>query len=469
MAALPKATILVVDDDAQICESVRLLLDSLGYDVQINTNLPDALISLTEKAFDLIILDLKLDDQCGFDLIDHMEKNQLDIPVIIITGQNSEKKVIKAFKKGVIDYLKKPYEPDDFVDAVRNAIALQKKNREQFQLKEVIASSRNRYRDVVDSHKNYLCRLNIDFEVTFINRTYADCLGLDTRETIGRTYIALIHDSIQRSVLNQLLAVKSSLESATAEYKIPDPQGKFRYQQWHFQAIRNEAGNLLEIQCVGSDVTFSKMHAQKIEKKKEKYRQLAEITTDFIWEVDKEGCYTYVSPVVYDFLGYWPEEVIGKKPFDFMPEDEAERLENVFQSALHEGRLLKSLENVNIHRDGSRITLETNGVPIFDEAGFVVGYRGVDRNITDRKLVEKHLEEEKEKLREALQKVKRLSGMLPICASCKKIRDDQGYWKRLESYISEHSEAEFSHGLCPKCAEKLYPEYYDRGKKKNDD
>ena len=60
------------------------------------------------------------------------------------------------------------------------------------------------------------------------------------------------------------------------------------------------------------------------------------------------------------------------------------------------------------------------------------------------------------KMREALSKVKMLSGLLPICASCKKIRDDKGYWKQIEAYIQEHSEADFSHGICPECAKKLY-------------
>jgi hypothetical protein len=74
------------------------------------------------------------------------------------------------------------------------------------------------------------------------------------------------------------------------------------------------------------------------------------------------------------------------------------------------------------------------------------------------------LSEEQQKLiaelQGALSKIKTLRGMLPICASCKKVRDDKGYWSQIEAYISEHSEAEFSHGLCPECAQKLYPEYY---------
>jgi hypothetical protein len=62
---------------------------------------------------------------------------------------------------------------------------------------------------------------------------------------------------------------------------------------------------------------------------------------------------------------------------------------------------------------------------------------------------------------EALAEVKQLSGFLPICASCKKIRDDKGYWNQIEAYISKHSEAEFSHSMCPTCAKEFYPEYYD--------
>ncbi len=76
-------------------------------------------------------------------------------------------------------------------------------------------------------------------------------------------------------------------------------------------------------------------------------------------------------------------------------------------------------------------------------------------------------------LQEALAHVKQLSGLLPMCASCKKIRDDKGYWNQLEAYISDHSEADFSHGICPECVRKLYPEYahafdaYEKSKRKS--
>lgn len=75
-------------------------------------------------------------------------------------------------------------------------------------------------------------------------------------------------------------------------------------------------------------------------------------------------------------------------------------------------------------------------------------------------LLFRSLRQSEEELRRALGEVKQLSGMLPICSSCKQIRNDQGYWQEVEVYLSEHSEAEFSHGLCPECAHRLYPEYF---------
>ncbi len=81
-------------------------------------------------------------------------------------------------------------------------------------------------------------------------------------------------------------------------------------------------------------------------------------------------------------------------------------------------------------------------------------------NINNLKLMEKERERMIGELQSALAEVKTLSGLLPICASCKKIRDDKGYWNQIESYIAKHSDAEFSHSICPDCAKKLYPEFY---------
>ena len=87
-----------------------------------------------------------------------------------------------------------------------------------------------------------------------------------------------------------------------------------------------------------------------------------------------------------------------------------------------------------------------------------MSHASLQLEIEERKRAEKSLRREKDKLQKALAKVETLSGLLPICSSCKKILDDKGYWQQIESYVRDHSEAEFSHGICPECAKKLYPD-----------
>ena len=100
--------------------------------------------------------------------------------------------------------------------------------------------------------------------------------------------------------------------------------------------------------------------------------------------------------------------------------------------------------------------MSANFSPAFNPDGTVAGVIGIFEDITERRLIEKDRERLIRELQDALSKVKKLSGFLPICASCKRIRDDKGYWNQIESYIRDHSDIDFSHGICPECAQKLY-------------
>ena len=116
------------------------------------------------------------------------------------------------------------------------------------------------------------------------------------------------------------------------------------------------------------------------------------------------------------------------------------------------------------HRDknGKRKHYEVHGFPVFDDRGRITQVIEYCIDISERKRTAEQREQLIEELQNALNEVNTLSGLLPICASCKKIRDDKGYWSNLEQYISRHSGAEFSHGICPDCAERLYPEYFKK-------
>ena len=128
-------------------------------------------------------------------------------------------------------------------------------------------------------------------------------------------------------------------------------------------------------------------------------RALVETTSDWIWEIDSRGVYTYVSPKVTELLGYNVEEVLGKTPFDLMPPGEADRNALIVQPIIDNAQPIRNLENINAHKDGRCVVLETSGVPILDTAGTVVGYRGIDRDITDRKQMEERLKKSEERFR----------------------------------------------------------------------
>ncbi len=132
-------------------------------------------------------------------------------------------------------------------------------------------------------------------------------------------------------------------------------------------------------------------------------RALMETTSDWIWEVDDSGVYTYASPKVRDLLGYEPEEIIGKAPFDFMPPEEVSRIGAEFRDYLAAKKPFARLENVHSHKTGRPVVIETRAVPIVDSAGHLQGYRGMNRDITARKNAENALKRSERRFRQIVE------------------------------------------------------------------
>jgi PAS domain S-box-containing protein len=135
---------------------------------------------------------------------------------------------------------------------------------------------------------------------------------------------------------------------------------------------------------------------------RESEERLSDITysmADWVWETDANGIYTYSSQKSLDVLGLSQEEIIGKTPFDFMPADEAARVRAICSEVFARKAPIRDLENWHIAKNGERICLLTNGVPILDLEDNLKGYRGVDRNITSRKRAEEELRKSEEKYR----------------------------------------------------------------------
>jgi PAS domain S-box-containing protein len=193
------------------------------------------------------------------------------------------------------------------------------------------------------------------------------------------------------------------------------------------------------------------------------YRILADFTYDWEYWIDAQGKFVYMSPSCQRVTGYSCQEFFedsGLLEQIVHPDDCGVVIAHLNNDITGHEPSPRSLDFRIVHRDGGIRWISHVCQAVRGDHAEWMGRRCSNRDITERKKAEGERERLIEQLQQALAQVKALSGFLPICASCKKIRDDQGYWQQIESYIREHSEAEFSHGLCPDCARRLYPDLY---------
>jgi PAS domain S-box-containing protein len=195
----------------------------------------------------------------------------------------------------------------------------------------------------------------------------------------------------------------------------------------------------------------------------EHFRSIAESSPDAVISTDHNNNIIFWNQGAERIFGYLSDEVMGQPAFMLIPEEmrkaDRERFTR-FVSRKVGDFTGKTFEAIALRKNREVFQTEQS-LSTWQVAGERF-FTNIVRDISDRK----HIEQEREgligQLQKALADVKTLSGMLPICASCKKVRDDKGYWDQIESYISRHSDAVFSHGLCPSCARTLYPTIFPR-------
>jgi PAS domain S-box-containing protein len=169
----------------------------------------------------------------------------------------------------------------------------------------------------------------------------------------------------------------------------------------------------------------------------------------------------------YNVFGNSPQQPARQKCFDSRPGRSC-HTEECPLARIMQGDNEVICDTVKKDDHGREKTFIVTARPFLDADKNTIGIVESFQDISDRKLAEDAKAELIEELQAALEEVNLLSGFLPICASCKKIRDDKGYWNQIESYIRSHSGVEFSHSICPDCAEQLYPDYVKRVSEKKD-
>lgn len=188
-------------------------------------------------------------------------------------------------------------------------------------------------------------------------------------------------------------------------------------------------------------------------------KQLLDHSTDFIYHHDLQGNISFASPAVERITGFSVEEWRGHYDRHYTDNPANQVGRDITEEIIRTGVVAQPYRIEVRHKDGGSRWLEVNK-QAYKTAGKTAGVIGVARDVTGRVQLEREREKLIVDLQEALDNIRTLKEMLPICASCKKIRDDQGYWNQIESYIRDHTGTEFTHSICPECAHQLYPEIY---------
>ena len=201
---------------------------------------------------------------------------------------------------------------------------------------------------------------------------------------------------------------------------------------------------------------------KELENSEQIYQQVIDNINEvlFIISPDWQTVY-FVSPSYKDTWGKTCESLI-EQPLSWADSLHPDDRKKVFQYI--EEKSGGDLSDINfpdyriVKPDGSIVWIQARGVPILNEKGEIYRVAGIAVDITTRKHMEAESENLIKSLQDALHEIKTLRGIIPICSYCKNIRDNDGAWDKVEAYIAKHSDAEFSHGICPKCLVKARSE-----------
>lgn len=371
---------------------------------------------------------------------------------------------------------------------------LEKKFAKRQKAEEALLELEKRYRDLFDNINDLIMIHDLKGRLLNVNPAVSKLSGYTFEELIGRPISHFIFPEFKSLFQDEYLKEIKKQGHSEGVVIFQAKNGNKYYVEYNNVLVTPE-GRKPYISGLGRDIT-DRVHAERALRESEKrYRTVFETTGSATVIIKDDETISLANSTFEDLSGYSKDEVEGKKTWtEFVIEEDLTQMREFHRDRRDSpGSAPRNYEFRFIDRQGNIknifIAVETipdTGMSVaslldisdrkraeeslqksYDELDLRVKERTADLaianehlklQIEERKIVEAEKEKLIVELKKALGEVKKLGGLLPICASCKKIRDDKGYWNQLEHYIQKHSEAEFSHSVCPECAKALYPE-----------
>ena len=386
-----KRRILIVEDEVIIAEDLKSAIEEIGFTVVGYAVSADEAV---EKALklkpDLILMDIILKGKKnGIEASIEIKKEQ-DIPIIFLTAYADTKMIEKAKSIEPYAYLIKPFQERQLLASIEMAIY---KNDIETKLKE----KEEWLRTTLNSIGDGAIATDTKGNITFMN-------------PIAQNMTEWKEDKAKGKPLNQIFKIKNEVTGKPAKnpvdtvlkkgmiVKLTDhtvlisKNGKTIPIDDSGAAIKNQKGEIMGTILIFHNISERRKTEKKLLDSNKRFKDVTTNSLEWIWEVDAKGKYTYSSTVVEKILGYRPEEIVNKKYFydHFHPEDKKKLKKAVLRQFAKKKRFF-GFQNKNIHKNKSPVWLSTSGVPIIDEKGKLLGYRGTDSNITEKIIAEKDI------------------------------------------------------------------------------
>ncbi|MEW6208107.1 MAG: PAS domain S-box protein [Acidobacteriota bacterium] len=335
---------------------------------------------------------------------------------------------------------------------------------ERRRIEEALRESEDRYRDLVEHSLDLICTHDLDGLILSVNRAAVNLLGYDPKDFIGKRSV---RDILARSWSGEFDDYMDRIRRdgvASGVMAVQTARGEKRIWEY-YNTLRTDGVAAPIVRGMAHDITDRWRTEQALRASEGRLTAIVNSAMDAIITIDDSQRIILFNPAAEKMFQCLSREAIGQPLDRFIPERSRsahqEHIRDFSRSGATNRAVTPSPTVSGLRADGEEFPIEASISQV--EAGGQKLYTVILRDITDRRRAETDREQLIAQLQDALAKIKMLTGLLPICANCKKIRDNQGQWNDLEVYLKTHSEAEFTHGICPQCARKLYPDFFNEG------
>lgn len=417
-----KTKILAIDDNKDNLISLKALINEAFPNVLFFTaQSGEKGIELAKSEMpDVIILDIIMPEMDGYEVCKRLKADDsiMHIPILMVTAIKTDAQSrVKGLNLGADAFLSKPIDHIELTAQVNVMLRIkraedklrdEKKDLEELVLERTydLKDSEVKYKALYENSPLPYQSLNEDGSFIDVNPTWLSILGYKREEVIGKFYKDFLHPDYKPHFEKNFEAFKKRGYVNDVQFEIRHKDSHYRYISFEGCISYHPDGSVKQTYCVFQDITERKIAETKLIQSEERLKMIAESTKEWIWEVDTNGLYTYSSDIIEQLIGYSPEEIVGKKYFydTFLPE-EKEELKNAAFEVFNQKNTFREFINRNITKNGEIIWLLSSGFPMLDDNGNLLGFRGVDVDITKKKQAELQLKESEEFSRYLLQTI----------------------------------------------------------------